>query len=83
MRTLTFRDGIREALAEEMARFPNMLILGEDLIPQGGVYGVYKGLAELYPGRLRQTPISEAAIVGLAVGAALAGGPVVAEIIRR
>lgn len=80
MRTLTYRDAIREALAEEMASHPHMLILGEDLIPQGGVYGVYKGLAELYPGRLRQTPISEAAIAGLAVGAALAGGPVVAEI---
>jgi pyruvate dehydrogenase E1 component beta subunit len=80
MRTLTYRDAIREALTEEMARHPHMLILGEDLIPQGGAWGVHKGLAELYPGRVRQTPISEAAIVGLAVGAALAGGPIVAEL---
>ena len=80
MRTVTYREAIREALAEEMERHPHMIVLGEDLIPQGGPYGVHKGLAELYPGRLRQTPISEAAIAGLAVGAALAGGPVVAEI---
>ena len=80
MRTLTYRDAIREALAEEMATHPEMIILGEDLIPQGGAFGVHKGLAELYPGRIRQTPISEAAIAGVAVGAALVGGPVVAEI---
>lgn len=80
MRTLTYRDAIHEALVEEMARHPHMLIMGEDLIPQGGAWGVHKGLVELYPGRVRQTPISEAAIAGLAVGAALAGGPVVAEI---
>jgi pyruvate/2-oxoglutarate/acetoin dehydrogenase E1 component len=80
MRTLTYRDAIHEALVEEMARHPHMIVMGEDLIPQGGAWGVHKGLSELYPGRIRQTPISEAAIAGLAVGAALAGGPVVAEI---
>jgi pyruvate dehydrogenase E1 component beta subunit len=80
MRTLTFRDAIREALIEEMTRFPNLVSLGEDLIPQGGSFGIHKGLHELFPGRILQTPISEAAIVGVAVGAAMAGGPVVAEI---
>jgi len=79
-RTLTYRDAIREALLEEMQRHPQMVILGEDLIPQGGVFGVHRGLSELFPGRIRQTPISEAAIAGLAVGAALLGGPVVAEL---
>jgi pyruvate dehydrogenase E1 component beta subunit len=80
MRKITFREAIREALLEEMARSTTMFCLGEDLVPQGGSFGVHKGLAELYPGRILQTPISEAAIVGVAVGGALAGGPVVAEI---
>lgn len=80
MRTLTFRDAIREALIEELQRHPHMVIIGEDLIPQGGSFGVHKDLAEMFPGRIRQTPISEAAIMGLAVGAALVDGPVIAEI---
>jgi acetoin:2,6-dichlorophenolindophenol oxidoreductase subunit beta len=80
MPKLSFRDAIREALIEEMRRSPAMFAIGEDLIPQGGSFGVHKGLAEMFPGRILQTPISEAAIVGVAVGGALAGGPVVAEI---
>jgi pyruvate/2-oxoglutarate/acetoin dehydrogenase E1 component len=80
MPKLSFRDAIREALIEEMQRSPAMFVIGEDLIPQGGSFGVHKGLAEMFPGRILQTPISEAAIVGVAVGGALAGGPVVAEI---
>jgi pyruvate/2-oxoglutarate/acetoin dehydrogenase E1 component len=80
MAKLSFRDAIRAALIEEMRRSPAMFAIGEDLIPQGGSFGVHKGLAEMFPGRILQTPISEAAIVGVAVGGALAGGPVVAEI---
>lgn len=80
MRTLTYRDAIREALIEEMERDPRVFAIGEDLIPQGGSFGVHRGLNEMFPGRILQTPISEAAIVGVAVGAALAGSRVVAEI---
>lgn len=80
MREITFRDAIREALQEEMERAPNMVIIGEDIVPGGGTFGVHQGLAERFPGRLLESPISEAAIVGVALGAALAGGPAVAEI---
>ena len=80
MREITFRDAIGEALLEEMERAPNMIIIGEDIVPGGGAFGVHRGLAERFPGRLLESPISEAAIVGVALGAALAGGPAVAEI---
>jgi acetoin:2,6-dichlorophenolindophenol oxidoreductase subunit beta len=80
VREITFRDAIREALSEEMARHPHMVIIGEDIVPGGGTFGVHHGLAERYPGRIFESPISEAAIVGTALGAALAGGPAVAEI---
>lgn len=80
MTRLSFRDAIRQALIEEMHRSPTLFAIGEDLIPQGGSFGVHKGLPEMFPGRILQTPISEAAIVGVAVGAAVAGGPVCAEI---
>lgn len=80
MREITFRDAVREALVEEMERSPNMVILGEDIVPGGGTFGVHHGMAERFPGRILESPISEAAIVGVALGAALAGGPAVAEI---
>jgi len=79
-RVITFREAIAEALAEEMRRDPELFVLGEDLIPQGGSFGVHLTLAEEFPDRIVQTPIAEAAIVGTALGAAMAGGPVVAEI---
>lgn len=79
-RVLTFREAIAEALREELRRNPDLFILGEDLIPQGGSFGVHLGLAEEFPDRIVQTPIAEAAIIGTAIGAAMAGGPVVAEI---
>lgn len=80
MRELTFRDAIREALALEMERQPRMIIIGEDITPGGGTFGIHTGLAERFPGRLFEAPISEAAIVGVALGAAMSGGPAVAEI---
>jgi pyruvate/2-oxoglutarate/acetoin dehydrogenase E1 component len=55
-------------------------VMGEDLLPQGGVFGVHAGLEADFSSRFIQTPISEAAIVGTAVGVALRGGAVVAEI---
>jgi pyruvate dehydrogenase E1 component beta subunit len=80
IRDITFREAITEALREEMARDPRILIMGEDIIAQGGVFGVHAGLDEAFPGRLLQTPIAEAGFVGMGVGAAIAGGPVVCEV---
>ena len=81
VREITFRDAIREALTEEMERQPGMIIIGEDLLPGGGSFGVHQGMAERsFADRIFEAPISEAAIVGTALGAAMTGGPAVAEI---
>ena len=81
MREITFREAIREALTEEMERQPGMIIIGEDLLPGGGSFGVHLGMGEKsFANRIFEAPISEAAIVGTALGAALTGGPAVAEI---
>ncbi len=80
IRDITFREAITEALHEEMTRDPRILIMGEDIVAQGGVFGVHAGLDEAFPGRLLQTPIAEAGFVGMGVGAAIAGGPVVCEV---
>jgi pyruvate dehydrogenase E1 component beta subunit len=74
------RDAIHDALHEEMARDETIYILGEDVIAHGGPYAITRGIAEKFPGRIRQTPISEAGIVGTAVGSALCGMRPVAEI---
>jgi len=79
-REITFRDAIREALAEEMASQPGMIIIGEDITPGGGTFGIHAGFAERFAGRMFEAPISEASIVGVALGAAMTGGPAVAEI---
>lgn len=82
MRTITYREAINEALAEEMRRDPNVFLLGEDIAdPFGGSYKVTKGLStEFGTSRVRNTPISEAGLAGAAVGAAMAGMRPVAEI---
>ena len=80
MRTMTFRDALNEAIHEEMARDDRIFLIGEDVATHGGNLAVTKGIAEAYPNRIRETPIAEAAIVGVAVGAALAGMRPVAEI---
>ena len=81
VRTISYSEAIREALAEEMSRDPSVFILGEDVGAFGGVFGVTQGLFEEFgPERVRDTPISEAAIVGAALGAALMGMRPVAEI---
>ena len=81
MRTITYREAINEALAEEMRRDPNVFLLGEDIAdPFGGSYKVTKGLStEFGTSRVRNTPISEAGLAGAAVGAAMAGMRPVAE----
>ncbi len=79
-REATCSDAIREALAEEMARDPAVFLLGED-VSHGGYFAVTAGLGEEFPGRVLDTPISEYAIVGGAVGAAMSGMRPVAEIL--
>lgn len=81
MRKITYREALREALREEMRRDPRVFLLGEDIAQFGGSYKVTQGLLDEFgPERVRNTPISEAAIVGAAVGAALTGMRPVAEL---
>jgi pyruvate/2-oxoglutarate/acetoin dehydrogenase E1 component len=82
MHEITYRDAINEALREELDKDERVFLLGEDIQdPWMGTYNVTKGLSTDYGvERIRNTPISEAAIVGAAVGAALTGMRPVAEI---
>lgn len=82
MRELTYRDALREALREEMLRDKTVFLLGEDIGRYwSGAFKVTKGLAEEFGDeRVRDTPISESAIIGVAVGAAITGMRPVAEI---
>lgn len=74
MREITFAVATLEAMDEEMARDPTVFLMGEDIAKQGGIFGQFKGLAERYGReRVRDTPISEATLVGMTLGAALAG----------
>jgi pyruvate/2-oxoglutarate/acetoin dehydrogenase E1 component len=78
---MSYAAALREALREEMRRDPNIVILGEDVGAWGGVFTVTLGLLQEFgPQRVIDTPISEAAIVGAAIGMALAGLRPVAEI---
>ena len=74
MREITFAQAINEALREEMKKDPTVFIAGEDVGLMGGVFGVTGGLLEDFgEERVRDTPITEAAIVGSAIGAAVTG----------
>lgn len=74
MRELMYRDAVQEALDEEMARDENVFVLGEDVGVIGGNFKCTVGLMEKYgEWRCKDSPISEAGIVGLGVGAAIAG----------
>jgi acetoin:2,6-dichlorophenolindophenol oxidoreductase subunit beta len=89
-RTITYREAINEALAQEMERDERVIVMGEDNAggegapgesdAWGGVLGVTKGLYGRFPGRVLDTPISESAFVGAAVGAATGGLRPVAEL---
>jgi acetoin:2,6-dichlorophenolindophenol oxidoreductase subunit beta len=73
-RTLTFGQAINEALAEELRRDPSVFILGEDVAEAGHPFKVLSGLVEEFgPERVIDSPISEAGITGLGVGAAMTG----------
>ena len=77
---LSYLDAIREALAEEMRRDAKVFVLGEDVGSYGGAFGATQGLYEEF-GEMRviDTPISESAIIGVSIGAALRGYRPVAE----
>lgn len=80
-KTLSYRAALREALIEELERDPSVFVMGQDAGPFGGVFGVTKGLTEMFGAeRVFDTPISEALIVGGGVGAALAGTRPVVEL---
>jgi len=82
VRKITYREALREALREEMQRDPTVFLLGEDIGKYwGGAFKVTEGLAEEFgEERVRDTPISESAIIGTGVGAAITGMRPVAEI---
>lgn len=83
MKKMMYREAVAEALREEMARDEKIFIMGEDVAIIGGVYKATKGLLEEFgPSRVRNTPISEAAIASVATGAAMAGARPVAEIMH-
>jgi len=81
VREITYRQALNEALDEEMARDPDVFLMGEDIAIYGGAYGVTMDLLKKYgERRVIDTPISEAAIVGSGLGAALLGMRPVVEI---
>jgi 2-oxoisovalerate dehydrogenase E1 component len=73
-------DAVRSALAVELAEDDRVFIAGVDVGAGGNVFGLTRGLAEEFPGRVRDTPISETAIMGLGVGSAMAGMRPVVEL---
>ena len=76
----TYLEAIREGIREEMERDPDVFLLGEDIGVYGGAFKVTAGLLEQFgERRVVDTPISESAIVGAAIGAGLAGLRPVAE----
>jgi pyruvate/2-oxoglutarate/acetoin dehydrogenase E1 component len=78
---LTFREAVAAGIAQEMARDPTVYLIGEDVAAAGGVFKATVGVLERFgPERVRDTPISEQAIVGAAMGAAMTGLRPIVEI---
>lgn len=81
MREITYAQAIKEAMCEEMRRDENVFLMGEDVGVYGGAFGVSLGMVEEFgTDRVRDTPVSEAAIAGAATGAAVTGMRPIAEI---
>ena len=81
MAELTYRGAVAAGIAQEMERDPNVVLIGEDVGAAGGVFKTTEGLLERFgPERVRDTPISEQAIVGAAMGAAMTGLRPIAEL---
>jgi pyruvate dehydrogenase E1 component beta subunit len=78
---LTYREAVARAITQEMERDPTVYFLGEDIAAAGGVFKTTEGLLERFgPERVRDTPISEQAIIGAAMGAAMNGLRPIAEL---
>jgi pyruvate/2-oxoglutarate/acetoin dehydrogenase E1 component len=81
---LTYREAVRDAMSEAMRRDEDVFIMGEDIAEMGGSMGVTQGmLDEFGPDRVRNTPISEMAIVGAGIGAAVAGMRPIVEVMYQ
>src|SRR2546423_1232751 len=81
MPEITYREAVRDTLGAVMRKDEDVFIMGEDIAEMGGSMGVTQGLLEEFgPERVRNTPISEMAIVGAGIGAAMAGMRPVVEI---
>lgn len=81
MKRMSMAEAIRDALRNEMRRNPEITLLGQDIGPYGGTFGVYKGLYEEFgEDRVTDGPIAEAATTGIGIGLAMAGMPTVVEI---
>src|SRR6187399_818491 len=81
MPELSYREAVRDALSQAMRKDQDVFILGEDIAEMGGSMGVTQGMLEEFgPERVRNTPISEMAIVGASIGAAMQGMRPVVEI---
>jgi len=81
MAELTYREAVSEAIAQEMRRDSNVVFLGEDVAAAGGVFKTTAGLLDEFgPDRVKDTPISEQAIIGAAMGASMTGLRPIAEI---
>jgi pyruvate dehydrogenase E1 component beta subunit len=81
MPELSYREAVRDAMVQAMRRDDDVFIMGEDIAEMGGSMGVTQGmLAEFGPERVRNTPISEMALAGAAIGAAIQGMRPIAEI---
>lgn len=73
-RKLTTSKAVAEAIAQEMERDPSVFVMGEDIAIYGGIFGATSGLLDKFgPDRVMDTPISETAFIGAAIGAAVAG----------
>jgi pyruvate/2-oxoglutarate/acetoin dehydrogenase E1 component len=84
MAAITYREAIRDAMSEAMRRDDDVFIMGEDIAEMGGSMGVTQGmLDEFGPDRVRNTPISEMAIVGAGIGAAVAGMRPIVEVMYQ
>src|SRR2546430_1233280 len=79
--TISMVEALNRALREEMERNPKIVMWGEDIAdPKGGVFGVTRGLTNLYPDRVQNSPLAEASIVGVAGGMAIGGYKPIVEI---
>jgi pyruvate/2-oxoglutarate/acetoin dehydrogenase E1 component len=84
MPEISYREAVRDAMSEAMRRDEDVFIMGEDIAEMGGSMGVTQGMLEEFgPERVRNTPISEMAIVGAGIGAAVAGMRPIVEVMYQ